>query len=251
MIRTLIVDDEPLARETLRLRLAAEPEFTVVGEAGDGAAALDMIRLKQPDVLLLDVRMPDCTGFDVLNMLAPENRPLVVFVTAYDEYAMRAFDAHAVAYLLKPFDDVRLGQTLAHVRRLLHSAGTGDRLDDLLDEVRATHLPGQRVLAVRSGAKTRLVRTDDVDWIEAAGDYVRIHCGATSHLIARTIGDLGASLGRRFVRVHRSAIVNIDRVAEVQTDDRRDFTLLLKCGTAVRLSRTYRRAFEEAIGQQL
>lgn len=250
MIRTLIVDDEPLARETLRLRLAATSDFTVVGEAAGGAAALDMIRLTRPDVLLLDVRMPDCTGFDVLDALAPDDRPLVVFVTAYDEYAMRAFDAHAVAYLLKPFDDVRLDQTLDHVRRL-HTAGIGDRLDDLLNEVRATRPPGHRVLAVRSGTKTRLVRTDDVDWIEAAGDYVRVHCGATSHLIARTIGDLEESLDRRFLRVHRSAIVNVDRVAEVQTDDRRDFTLLLEGGSAVRLSRTYRRAFEEAIGQQL
>ena len=279
MTRVLLADDEPHARETLRLRLEAEADFEVVGEAGSGGEALAAIRELRPDLVFLDIRMPDLSGFDVLERLERDEMPLVVFVTAYDEHALRAFDFHALAYLLKPFDDLRFAEALRHVRRVVGGGGsTGgsgvgaeagrvaerERLRALLAELAAAEPPEPdpatasapaaplERLVVRSGTRTYFVAADEIDWIEAAGDYARLHCGERTHLVARGLAELAEALdARRFARIHRSAIVAIDRIRELTTDDRRDFTVVLRSGQRLRLSRTYRPALEAALGDRI
>lgn len=255
MIRALIVDDERHARDIIRLCADRETDLEIVGEAANGADAIRLIRVLAPDLVFLDVRMPGISGLDAIAALDREHVPLIVFVTAYDEYALRAFDLHAAAYLLKPFDDERFTSTMRHVRDLL-GRGEARRPDpsDLLQLLGAFDIPpaAGRKLAVRSAGRVLLVDIPEIDWIEAAGNYVRLHVGPAAHLFPRTMAELEATLlPSRFVRIHRSTIVNIDRVTELRTDDNRDFTVMLRDGTALRLSRTYRESFERAIGSSL
>ncbi|HEX2209929.1 MAG TPA: LytTR family DNA-binding domain-containing protein [Longimicrobium sp.] len=257
VIRALIVDDEPHARETLRLRLSAEPGFEIVGEARSGGEALRAITGLRPDLVFLDVRMPDLSGFEVLDALETDELPFVVFVTAHDEYALAAFRVHALAYLLKPFDDLRFGEVMQHVRRFFAGPGGDVRahLAQLLAELREAAPERGRPLerlVVKLGGRTWFVAAEEVDWIEAEGDYARLHCGGATHLVSKTITELAAVLdSRRFARIHRSTIVNIGRIRELHTEDHRDFTVTLDDGTLLRLSRTYRRALEAAVGDRI
>lgn len=276
MIRTIIVDDEPLARDALRTHLQREEGLEVVGECRTGREAVQAIRDLSPDLVFLDVRMPDLSGFEVLEQLEGEGMPDVVFVTAHDEYALRAFDMHALAYLLKPFDDVRFAQTMRHVRQIVAGREAGARLDlsALVADLRGVlaaggHAPeaagahrsppldssGQDPIErfiVKSGLRSRIVAAGDVDWIEADGNYARLHCGTESHLISKSMRELAGSLDpRRFVRIHRSAIVNVDRIRELRTDDYRDYTLILRDGQRLRLSRSHRQALEKALGDRI
>lgn len=266
MIRCLIVDDEPEAREVLRLHLKEEPDFRVLGECRNGEQAVSAIRELGPDLVFLDVRMPDLSGFEVLDRLDEDQLPFVVFVTAYDQYALRAFDVHALAYLLKPFDDIRFQETVRHVRRLVDEgeAGTTRRLKELLRDLRAGAIgtgagsaPGPAPagidrLVVRSRGRTYFVALDSVDWIEAAGNYARLHCGEKTHLVTKTMTELERGLDpRRFVRIHRSTIVNVARIEELRTEDRRDFEVILDSGDHLRLSRTYRQTLEAVIGDRI
>jgi two-component system, LytTR family, response regulator len=247
-IRVAIVDDEPLARQALRIALEGDPEVVVVGDC-IGVDAPALIEREGVELVFLDVQMPEVDGFEVLAALRPGALPATVFVTAYDEYAVRAFEVHAIDYLLKPFDDARLMTALARAKERLarNGAAAGQPLIALLDE-RARGGCVERFL-VRARGKVVVVRAEDIDWIEAADYYATLHVGGESHLIRETMTDLEGSLdARRFVRVHRRAIVNIDRVREVHPLFRGDCTLVLADGTQVRLSRTRRSEFERMFG---
>ena len=260
-IRVAIVDDEPLARATLRVLLEADPELAVVGDC-IGVDAPALIERAEVELVFLDVQMPEVDGFQVLAALRPEALPAVVFVTAHDEYAVRAFEVHAIDYLLKPFDDARLLTALARAKQRLARPGAvgSEQLLALLLE-RSERMGGgapageagqhkhvERFL-VRTRGKVVAVRADDIDWIEAADYYATLHVGGATHLVRQTMADLETSLdGQRFVRVHRKAIVNIDRVREIHPLFRGDCTLVLADGTQVRLSRTRRAEFERMFG---
>jgi two-component system LytT family response regulator len=238
VLNVLIVDDEPLARRRLRKLLSDEPAVDVVGECGDGASAVEAVGRLKPDLLLLDVQMPGMDGFDVIDAIGPERCPAVVFVTAFDKYALKAFDVHAVDYLLKPFDRARLRRAIARARAAAARATElGRRLLALVTEVRGG--PLERIV-VKSAGRVQFVRTTEIDWIEAAGHYLLVHAGAELHEIRDTLSRLEARLGAdRFVRVHRSAIVNVDRIKELLPSFHGEFVVVLRDGTRVASSRGY------------
>lgn len=238
-LRALIIDDEPLARRRLRALLKSEPGLAVVGECEDGASAIDAARRLAPDVLFLDVQMPGLDGFDVLEALGPSLGAAVIFVTAYDEYALRAFEVHAVDYLLKPFDRGRLRHALAHVRALRGDVtGVRRQLLALAGGVRA----GRRLerLVVKSRGRVYFVQLADVDWIQTAGHYLVLHVAGEEHLIRETIKSLELRLDpERFVRIHRSIIVNLDRVKHLQPTFHGEYALELQDGTPLASGRGY------------
>ncbi|HEX7419054.1 MAG TPA: LytTR family DNA-binding domain-containing protein [Thermoanaerobaculia bacterium] len=244
-LRALVIDDEPLAREALRLMIDRHDDFKVVGECS-GVDAPALITKTKPDVLFLDIQMPELDGFGVIEAVGVDAVPAVVFVTAYDAYALKAFDVHALDYLLKPFDDVRLTQTLERVKSQLrggNNSSTTDRLVALLEDRERAATYARRFL-VRVHEKVVVVRAEDIDWIEAADYYASIHAGPASYLLRETMAELERRLDpERFFRVHRSAIVNLDRIREVHPLFRGDCTLVLSNGTQVRLSRTRREEF--------
>jgi two-component system LytT family response regulator len=248
MIRTLVVDDEPLAREGVRVRLESERDVQLVGEAGDGPAAVEAIRRLLPDLVVLDVQMPGMDGFEVLARVADTCLPAVVFVTAYDRYALRAFEVHALDYLLKPFTAARLHGAIERVRRELARDGDRDDLAAVMGMIGARE-PGAAPAeyagrwAVKDGERYLMLRAEEVDWIEAAANYVRFHARGTSFLLRGTLAAVAATLDpRRFARIHRSTIVNIDRVREVRPEWHGDFDVLLAGGQVLRMSRRYRDA---------
>lgn len=253
-LRVIVADDEPVALQLLADLLDAEPGFEVVATCADGRAALEAIRTMSPDVAFLDIRMPELDGFAVVDALESSGRPAVVFVTAYDQYALEAFERHALAYLLKPFDDQRFRETVEHVRALVARRGAdlpeSDRIRTLLRELaEARHTPP---LLVRSGARTRLIPVATVDWIEADGNYARLHCADEVHLSSQSLGELATALtSAGFVRIHRSTVVNLSRVVEFESHDRRDFSVVLTSGTRLKLSRTYREEVERRLRARL
>jgi two-component system, LytTR family, response regulator len=229
LIRTLVVDDEPLARSNVLALLRGDPQIEVVGESGGGADALVDIRRLSPDLVFLDVEMPECDGFDVLEMLGP-TRPVIVFVTAYDKYALAAFDAGALDYVLKPFDDARFDLALSRAKERVHPAAAAD---------------SPRSIAVKSNGHVSFIRIEHLDWIEAADYYSRLHVAGTTHLLRRSMSDLERDLEHfSFCRIHRSTIVNLARVVEMTPDENGDYTVLLEDGSAHRLSRSFRRDFQ-------
>jgi len=228
-VKALIVDDEPLARKSIRLLLERDGEVEVAGECS-GVDAAALIARTRPDIMFLDVQMPEVDGFDLLQQVGVDAVPVVVFVTAYDDYAVRAFEVHGLDYLLKPFDDARFAQALARAKE--HVRGRGGS-------------PYAQRFLVRLREKFVVVNAADIDWIEAADYYVTLHAGGKGHLLRETMSALEKRLDpARFVRVHRSAIVNIDRVREIHPLFRGDCTLLLADGTQVKLSRARRDEFE-------
>jgi two-component system, LytTR family, response regulator len=244
-LRVLIVDDEPLARQTLRLLLAKDTEVEIVGEC-NGVEAAPIIHREKPDIMFLDVQMPEVGGFELLERVGPDAVPVVVFVTAYDQYALRAFGVHAMDYLLKPFDDGRFAEALRRAKEQRRRGAIDDRLTQLLG-AREPNAYVKRFL-VRVREKMVLVRAEDVDWIEAADYYVSLHVAGKSHLLRETMADLEKQLDPdKFVRVHRSAIVNVERVREMHPMFRGDCTLVLQDGTQLRLSRGRREAFEKTL----
>jgi len=246
-IRTLVVDDEPMARRTLRHLLEPDPEIELVGEAA-GSAAPGLILDTRPDLLFLDVQMPGMNGFEVLEAVAERHIPLVVFVTAYDEYAVRAFELRAVDYLLKPFTDARFGEALLRAKQTIRSAETG-RVVRRIREVVAGH---RARLALKSEGRTTLLDVGAIDWIEAVGSSVRIHAGPSSSMLRTTLAELEASLDpARFFRIHRSAIVNLDRVKHFEHWSHGDYLVVLANGTELRLSRSRKPALEELLGSTL
>ena len=275
-LRVVIADDEPAARATLRLLLGRAADCELVAECADGEETVAALRSLRPDLLFLDVQMPERDGFGVLAGIEPEALPAVVFVTAYDAHALRAFEVHAVDYLLKPFSDKRFEQALERARGRLRGEGlavAARRVQELLaavaspapaaagpaaaglsvasaEEAAAAAPPPGRLL-VRSAGRTRVLRLDDVSWIEAADYYVRVHVGGGGHLLRRSLVELERELDpRRFVRVHRSAIVNLDRVVEIRPLFKGDAVVVLAGGEELRVSRSYREAFEAALARR-
>ena len=255
-IRVIVADDEAVARRRLLRLLAAREDVKVVAECSGGQAAVDAINALAPDVVLLDIQMPDLDGFDVLGQLELDRVPAIVFVTAYDQYALRAFEAAAVDYLLKPFEPERFNQALD---RAIHWIGAGSRDDAsgqlrrLLDEIRAERKvdtgeaqPSGRLdrFMVKRRDRTQFIRAADVDWLEADGNYVRLHVGAANHLVRGTIASCEERLDpKMFVRTHRRFIVNIERIKEVQPWFGGDYVIVLQSGHKLRLSRSFREHF--------
>jgi two-component system, LytTR family, response regulator len=239
-LRVLIVDDEPLARAGVRARLEAHADVSVLGECGDGATALAFLQTQSPDLLFIDVEMPGLSGLEVLEALTPEQRPLTVLLTAYEQFALRAFELRALDYLLKPVDDERFADALDRARDTL--ALRRGELAGALASRYATRFQ------VRLGHRLRLVDADDVDWIEAQGDYAGLHANGQLHLLRESLQRLSARLDpARFGRIHRSTIVRLDRVAEMQPLSNRDHLLRLRNGTVLRASRTYVDALRAAL----
>jgi two-component system, LytTR family, response regulator len=239
-LRVLIVDDESVARRRIRRLLAAEPDVSIVGECADGASALSAIAKNRPDVAFLDVQMPGLDGFGVVRSLTPAELPAIVFVTAHDRYALRAFDVQAIDYLLKPFTRERFRTALARARERLHGRAERDRVERLIDHLSASkHYPSR--VAVRTGDRFVVVEWRDVDWIEAADNYVTLHAGAREYLIRDTLASIERQLDPdRFTRIHRSTIVQIDRIVELHPATHGDFDVVLRNGSRLTLTRTWR-----------
>jgi two-component system LytT family response regulator len=247
VIRVLIVDDEPIARRGVRQQLQSESDVDVIGECGDGAAAIEAISELSPDLVFLDIQMPEVGGFDVVEAIGVARMPAVVFVTAYDEHALRAFDVHAVDYVLKPIDRHRFRTAVERARgRLAHATTALDRrVADALGVLGRPPSDYAKRLAIKGDGRVMLVDVDEVDRLEAAGNYVEVHTAARHHLLRETLTSLEARLDpARFVRVSRSSIVNSSRVRELQPMFNGDFVVVLRDGTKVAGSRRYRAAFE-------
>lgn len=245
-IRTILVDDEPLACELLRNYLKHEPDIEVIGEYHEGAAAVAAILEKKPDLLLLDVQIPDMDGFSILHTISGHFLPAVIFTTALDRYAVQAFDVHALDYLVKPFDRKRLQKALERARAtvLRQRAGeTDQRLPAMLESMKPEAGQMDRLL-VKVGGKIIFLKTTAIDWIGAEGNYAAIHCGKDSYLLRETMRSLETRLNpQRFIRIHRSAIVNIDRIKELQLNAPGDYVVILGDGTRLDMSRNYRERF--------
>lgn len=241
-IRVLVVDDEPLARRGILDLLAGEPDMSVVGEAEDGPSAVRAIESLRPDLTFLDVQMPGLDGFQVLESVsaAATRLPVVVFVTAHDEHALRAFDVHAIDYLLKPLDPERFRQSLERARAMLGAGAHDPLLRDLLRMVKQKSGWATRLL-VRTASAMSVVMVADLEWIEADGDYARLHAAGKDHLLRETLASLEGRLDPdAFLRIHRSVIVRIDRIRRVETEDDGDGTVVLADGTRLPFSRSHR-----------
>jgi len=249
VLRVVVVDDEPLAREGLVEMLQALSDVEVVGVHADGVSALEAMNADTPDVLCVDIRMPGLDGFDVVAALDPERMPAVIFVTAYDAFAVRAFEVNAVDYLLKPVTTERLGAAIARVRdrRNPDAVLTSERLASLLEGMAPSRRVGAARLIVREVGRIVVIPVSDVDWIEGADYYARLHAGARSHLIRETLASLERRLDATFFRVHRSAIVNLGRVRAVEAADRGDGVAVLSTGARVRVTASRREELERRL----
>jgi two-component system LytT family response regulator len=253
-MRVLIIDDEPLARQRLRALLEAEPDLEVAGECADGRQAVEAIRAHQPDLIFLDVRMPELDGFGVLEALAEEPNPAVIFVTAYDQFALKAFEVNALDYLLKPFDRDRFHKALERARAQVgrdQGEEVREQLRALLEDVRGGRKYVDR-LVIKSSARVFFLRVEEIDWVEAAGNYLKLHAGSEAHLLRETMSGLEARLDpTKFLRIHRSTLVNIERIQELQPWFHGDYVVLLRNGTRLTLSRSYRQKLQDLFGNTL
>jgi two-component system LytT family response regulator len=242
-IRTLIVDDMPLARNRIRRYLKTDSEIEIIGECSDGREAINAINKLKPDLVFLDVQMPEIGGFEVLETINVNPLPAIVFVTAYDQFTLRAFDVHAVDYLLKPFNDARLKRSLERAKRALtqfKQIDLNEQLQNRLQEIKGEPKFLKR-LAVKSGERTFFLPTDEIDRISTAGNYLELHAGKQAHLIRERMCELEAKLDpTKFVRIHRLTIINIERLREMQPLFNGDYVIILHNGTKLTLSRTYR-----------
>lgn len=250
-LRTLIVDDEPLARERIRNLLDGEKDVEVIGECDNGLAAVETIQEQKPDLVFLDVQMPELDGFGVLEQLKGGPLPAIIFVTAHDKFALQAFEVHAVDYLLKPFDRERFQTALHRAAETIKRRQTDDlssRLSALLAEVK----PEARVdrLAIKSSGRVIFLRLEEIDWIEAADNYVSLHVGSDSHLHRETMNAMEERLkGGRFLRISRSTIVNVDRIKELQPLFHGEYSVILRNGARLTLSRGYRDKLDGLMGK--
>ena len=253
-IRALLVDDESLAREMIREMLDGDPDVEVIGECVNGHEAVEFIETETPDLIFLDVQMPELGGFEVLEKIPKERMPHIIFVTAYDQYAVRAFEVHALDYLLKPFDRERFQAAWQRAKAQIIREKNGaldQRIIALLEELKAGPKYLER-LVIKSGGRVFFLDTEDIDWIEAEGNYVSVHTGKKSHLLRETISSLEAQLDpKKFIRIHRSSIVKIDRIQELQPWFHGEYKIILHDGTQLTLSRNYRENLHEALGKLL
>jgi two-component system, LytTR family, response regulator len=249
-IRTLIADDEPLARRGVRILLERDSGIEVVGEATGGVEAAELIRRLKPDLVFLDVQMVGCDGFETLLRAGPGAAPVVVFVTAYDEYALRAFDFNAADYLLKPYDDTRFAAALGRARDSVMRRRQGavdTRLTRLIEHLEGD---GRDRILLKSSGEIIFLKTGEIDWIEAEGDYVKFHVGGRSHLMRGTMTALESRLDpARFIRIHRSTIVNVDRLRKLSPSFEGEYAVVLQDGTKLRLSRGYHDRIKALLGR--
>ncbi len=253
-IRVLVVDDEAPARQRLVDLLGRDPEVGSILEAENGKAAIVSIQDQRPDLIFLDVQMPEVGGFGVIEAVGAERMPPTIFVTAFDQHAIRAFEANALDYLLKPFSDQRHEAAMARVKALLVAQSIREFGQRMLNIVSSAPGPERRLdrFVVKSAGTTRFVKAADIDWIEAAGVYVNLHVGGKDLLYRASLNDLAERLDpMRFVRVHRSAIVNIESIQQLEAISHGEFEVVLKNGSRPRISRTYRAQLEERLGQSL
>lgn len=251
MIRVLVADDQPMARERLVSLLAAEPGVEVTATAASGPETVEVIRQSSPDLVFLDLQMPGMDGFKVIETIGVDRMPPTVFVTAYDEYAVRAFEVQAIDYLLKPFGRQRFQSALARARKHLERDRQGELAQRLSELLRTGRLETTERLLVKAGGRVSFVDIDSIDWVEAEGNYVRIHAGPQVHLMRDTMNGLIARIGeRQFSRIHRSRIVNIARVKELIIAGGGDYQVLLWDGTRLGLSRLYRDALQAQLSRR-
>ena len=252
-IRTLIVDDEPLARDRVKRFLRDEEDVEVIGECGNGDDAVELIKSENPDLVFLDIQMPEKNGFEVIKSLSGKRLPTVVFVTAYDKYALQAFDVHALDYLLKPYNRERIKRAVSRAREHIEHKRLGnldERLNTLIADLKSEKKYLER-LVVKSIGRVFFLKTDEIDWIEAAGNYVKLHVGRESHMIRETMNGIEAKLDPdKFLRIHRSTVVNIDRIKELHPMFSGDYAVILRNGTELALSRNYRDRFVELFENQ-
>lgn len=266
-IKTLIVDDEPLAREGIAAMLGGDPEIEVVGTAADGQSALTAIRGQRPDLVFLDVQMPKRDGLAVLAELRPEERPAIIFVTAFDQYAVRAFEVCAVDYLLKPFRDVRFASALARAKagfRQSREADVGQKLEQLIGLMRGpggrpqdSHAPGEAApadsadrIVLKTGSDLHFIRTADIVWVESQADFVKVHTTGAAQLVRETLQNLEQRVpAAKFLRIHRSSLVNVDHVKKVTPALYGDYTVLMSDNTVLRLSRKNRGKLKQLISR--
>ena len=253
-IRTLIVDDEPLGRERIRTLLAGDPEIEVIGECPDGRKAITAIEERNPNLVFLDVQMPEVDGFGVLEAICGERMPVIIFVTAYDQYAVQAFEVHALDYLLKSYDRERFSAAVQRAKEEIRRAREGElneRLVGLLENLQTKRDRLTR-LVIKSAGRVVFLRVEEIDWIEAADNYVRVHAGKESHLIRETLQSLEKRLDSgKFLRIHRSFLVNLDRIRELQPIFHGDYVVKLADGTELMLSRNYREKLLEPLDHLL
>jgi two-component system, LytTR family, response regulator len=232
-ISALVVDDEPLARRNLMVLLRQDPDIGSIEECASGAEAVEAIRCRKPDLVFLDVQMPECDGFDVLELLGTDLPRVIIFVTAHDEYALRAFEAGALDYLLKPFDDARFMRALARAKeKIAHYA---------------SHRQTPRRLVVKAPGRLLFIDVSDIDWVEAASYYACLHIGRETHAIRRTMAELERDLGDNFIRIHRSTIVNLERVRGLELQSSGEYAVVLHTGVELRLSRRYKLPLHERL----
>lgn len=241
-VRVLIVDDEPIARRGVRMHLSGHCGYEIVGECGSGVEAVVAIRSRRPDLVFLDVQMPELDGFGVIDAVGAAKMPTVVFVTAYDQFAMRAFEAHAIDYLLKPFDGARFGRALERARRQIENSGIDDLRERLAELIRAGS--SERYLdrlVIRNAGRIFFLGVDEIDWIEAADNYVVVHAGREAHLVRDTMNRLESRMDpHRFVRIRRSSLVNIDRIKELRPLFHGEYEVVLADGQTLASIRRYR-----------
>ena len=254
-IHVLVADDEAPARQRLIDLLAKDTQVEAVAEAADGEAAVEAIEKKRPDLVFLDVQMPELDGLAVIDAIGAAEMPLTVFVTAYDQHAIRAFEANALDYLLKPFSDERFEATMARAKARLDERSISEFGQRVMKMVAGAQQGAERRLdrlVVKSGGTTRFIRVVDIDWIEAAGVYVTLHVAGKELLYRAALNDLADKLDpRRFVRVHRSALVNIESIIQLEPMSHGEFEAVIKNGSRARVSRTYRALLEKRLGQPL
>ncbi|MGH7663187.1 MAG: LytR/AlgR family response regulator transcription factor [Gemmatimonadaceae bacterium] len=263
-IRSLIVDDEPLARSRIRRLVGMDREIEIVAECANGREAVEAVRKHSPDLLILDVQMPELDGFGVLARIDPEKMPAVIFVTAFDQYAVQAFEVHALDYVLKPFDADRFRSALQRAKTHIGGGGAAannQRLASLIEQLTADQKTLEDIIArssgqhldrlmLRSDGRVFFVKVDQIDWIEAAGNYVRIHAGSNAFLLRETMNAVETRLDpERFLRIHRSTIVQLDRVREMQPWFSGEYVVIMKDGTQLKLSRGYRDRLPDRMGR--
>lgn len=252
-IKAIVVDDEPLARRNLRALLKADADIELVRECGNGKEAVTQIRALAPELVFLDVQMPEMDGFAVLDALGGCPLPVIIFVTAYDQYALKAFEVSALDYLLKPFSDERFHKALQQAKQQIAQQDASDFGKQMLALLGARNLPADAPryltrLMVKTGGRVLFLKTAEIDWIEAYDNYVRLHTGGKAHLLRQTMNELAATLSpEQFARIHRSAIVNLDRVKELQPLFNGEAVLLLQDGTKLKLSRSRRENLEKQL----
>jgi two-component system, LytTR family, response regulator len=251
-IRALIVDDEPLARQRVRRLLRDEADIEELGECADGQQAVRAIETLRPDLVFLDIQLPEMSGFRVVEAVGPEHMPIVIFVTAYDRYALQAFDAQALDYLLKPYSRERFRRALERARRQL-SGGPKEQLDERLTALLSSLKPETKYLErlmIKAAGRVYFLKVEEINWVGAEGNYLRLHAGDSSHLLRDTLSRLAGRLDpKKFLRIHRSTLVHVDRIRDLRPLFSGDYTMRLIDGTELTLSRSYREKFLELFDQ--